>query len=322
MKKLFSSILIIAAFGLGAAPSAQALTLSPPTTDTTAKPGETVKITAKLFNEGNAPLVVKPEVLSFRAKSENGQPEFFDDPTKTDLQHWITLPSAVALAPKERRTAVIDIAVPPSADPGGHYAAVFWGAESPKVGGTGTGIQGRIAMLILVSVEGKVVEDAKMIEFGVKNKVVTHLPVEFVARFQNNGTVHAHPAGSVTVKDILGRTAAVLPFNIQPATGNVLPKSIRRFDFAWVKNAVLKGATEWRNESDNFAFGRYTARLVAAYGTTNKTVTATASFWVLPWMLMIAGAAGIVVVLLVLSLLVRSYDRYVIRKYARKESKK
>lgn len=316
MKKFYLAFLISSAIFLITGRPAQALTLSPPTVDTSAKPGETVRITAKLYNEGDSALIIRPTTFSFGANGEDGQPNFFEDKSGLGLQHWITVPAEFVLAPKERQTTIITVSVPLNADPGGHYAAVFWGSDSPKVEGTGTSIQGKIAMLILVNVEGRITEDAKIIEFGAKNKIVTHLPVELMARFQNNGTVHVHPAGSVAIKNIIGRKVTVLPFNIQPSTGNVLPKSIRRFDLAWYKNAIDSGASEWSKEWENFALGRYTAELTASYGVSNKTVTATTVFWVFPWMVMIVGALAITIILLGLILLVRSYNRHIIRKYA------
>ena len=322
MKKLFLGFLIAIALGLSSTYIADALTLSPPTADTSAKPGETVKLTAKLYNEGDNAVSINPTVFSFRSSGEDGQPDFYDDKSGLGLQSWITPPQAFVLAPKERQTLIVNIAVPLGADPGGHYAAIFWGSDSPRVEGTGASIQGKIAMLILVNVEGKVTDDTKIIEFGVKNGFLTHLPAEFLARFQNNGTVHVHPAGEVTVRNMLGRRSAVLPFNIQPSTGNVLPKSIRRFDLTWSKNAIESGASEWSKEWNNFALGRYTAKLTAAYGTENKTVTATAVFWVFPWMVMIVGAVVLIAFLLVLALLIRSYNRHIINKYARGKYRK
>jgi hypothetical protein len=83
-----------------------------------------------------------------------------------------------------------------------------------------------------------------------------------------------------------------------------------------------KGASEWSSEWNDFALGRYTAQLVAAYGTSNRTVAATTVFWVIPWMVMTVGIIVIAAILLILTLLIRSYNRHIINKYARGKYRK
>ena len=292
-----------------------ALTLSPPTVQITAKPGETAQVVAKLYNESKESMVIKPGVLSFNTANESGQPNFYDDKTGLDLQHWITLPDALTLAPDETRSVVVTVAVPKNADPGGHYAAVFWGTSPPKIVGSGAGVAGQIAMLFLVDIEGNTKEDAKIIEFHPLSSFLTHLPVDFMVRFQNNGTVHEHPAGDIIIRNMFGRQSTILPFNIQPSTGNVLPKSIRRFDLSWAKRTMDKTASEWSKEWHNFAFGYYSAELNAAYGAGNTLVVAHTSFWVIPWMVSLVGLACIIVLFLALRFAVISYNKSIIRKY-------
>jgi len=314
-----TSIAVAALLGAGWLRAANALTLSPPTVEISAKPGETAQVVAKLYNEGKESLVIKPGVLSFGTANESGQPNFFDDKTGLDLQHWITVPDSLTLAPDETRSVVVTVAVPKTVDPGGHYAAVFWGTSPPKVEGSGAGVEGQIAMLFLVNVEGNIKEDAKIIEFHPLASFLTHLPVNFMVRFQNNGTVHEHPAGDIVIKNMFGRQTTVLPFNIQPSTGNVLPKSIRRFDISWAKRAIDATASEWSKEWRNFAFGYYSAELAAAYGAGNTLVTAHTSFWVFPWMVSLVGLIALIVIVLILRMLVGNYNKSIIRKYTQGE---
>lgn len=314
------------AFALAAAMligrSALALTLTPPTAETAAKPGETVQIVAKLFNETSESMDLRPGAMSFAAKNEQGQPEFFDDKTGLDLQHWLSFPQEVTLAPQERKSVVITIAVPKGADPGGHYAAISWGTQPPKTENSGAGIQGQIAMLILVNVEGDIKEDLGTIEFHPVSAFLTHLPVDFEVRVRNDGSIHEHPSGDIVIRNMFGRQSAVLPFNIQPSTGNVLPKSVRRFDASWVKRNLDAGKSEWSKEWHNFALGRYTAELVAAYGPSNKLMTARTSFWVFPWMVSTAALIAAAIAFLALRTLVRAYNRHIIRKYGQGKFKK
>jgi hypothetical protein len=319
---LVASIALAAVLGSGLMHAANALTLSPPTAELSAKPGETAAVVARLYNEGAEALVIQPTVLSFNSKDETGQPNFYDDKTGLDLQHWISVPDSLMLAPGETRSVVVTVAVPKDADPGGHYAAIFWGTSPPKVEGSGAGVEGQIAMLFLVNVEGKIKEDAEVIEFHPLSSFLTHLPVDLMVRFQNNGSVHEHPAGDIIIRNMFGRQSAVLPFNIQPSIGNVLPKSIRRFDLSWVKRAMDGSASEWSQEWQNFALGYYTAELNITYGAGNTLVTARTSFWVIPWMVSLVGLATLIIIVLILRVLVINYNKSVIRKYTQSNQKK
>lgn len=300
---------------------ADALTLSPPAVEINAKPGETVEMVAKIFNEGDSPIVIQPVTYSFTSKNETGQPDFYDDQGGLDLQHWISVPQTVSLAPQERRSVVVTIAVPKSADPGGHYASIFWGTSPPRVD-QGASVEGRIAMLILVNIEGNIKEDARVLEFKALRAFVTHLPADFMVRFQNNGTVHVHPAGDIIIRNMFGQRSATVPFNIQPSTGNVLPKSIRRFDVSWVKNVLEEGASEWRQEWNNFAFGRYSAELNVAYGQSSKSITVRTAFWVFPWMVTIVGLVVIGAAFFLLRLLLAAYKRRIINQYTQGKGRK
>ena len=321
MKKILGSLIIALALGFGLSHAANALTLSPPTVEITAKPGETTEVVAKLYNEGKEALAIKPGVFSFNTANESGQPNFYDDKTGLDLQHWITLPESLTLAPGETRSVVVTVAVPKSADPGGHYAAVFWGTSPPKIVGSGAGVEGQIAMLFLVDIEGNTKEDAHVIEFRPLSSLLTHLPANFMVRFQNNGSVHEHPAGDIIIRNMFGRQATVLPFNIQPSIGNVLPKSIRRFDLSWIKRTMDASASEWSKEWHNFAFGYYSAELNATFGAGNTLVTAHTSFWVFPWMVSLVGLAALIIIILILRVLVINYNKSIIRKYTQGQRK-
>jgi hypothetical protein len=313
---LAASALVVAGFG---ALSAQAVTLSPPIVEINAKRGEAVAQVVKLYNEGDAPITVTPSVQSFRPKNETGTPEIYDDKSGLDLQGWITAPVKTVIQPGERKSFALNIDVPASADPGGHYAVVLWGVAPGEVTGTTPlSINGQVGTLVLVRVEGPTTESGKIIEFGADQGTYTHLPTNFVVRFQNSGTVHLHPTGDVVVRNLFGGTAAVIPFNDQANIGNILPKSIRRFDFSWMKAKLGASASEWEQQWKNFAFGPYTATLAATYGSQNTVANATVSFWVIPWMVLIFWIVIIILIVIVVRELVRKYNKYVIAQYERK----
>jgi hypothetical protein len=123
---------------------------------------------------------------------------------------------------------------------------------------------------------------------------------------------------------MIGMKRAVLDGN--PSQGNILPHSTRRFDLAWTKkNLVVEGMTlptsfwsavgyEW----DNFAFGKYTATISLLYTSKNLTDTASTTFYVLPWQLLLVIITGLVLVYLILRKILRSYNKMLIAQVREK----
>jgi hypothetical protein len=108
--------------------------------------------------------------------------------------------------------------------------------------------------------------------------------------------------------------------------GNILPDQIRKFDASWVKNANAVGATtfwgKYRQEKENYAFGKYTADLMLAYGTAGKTLNATANFWVIPWHVIIVNLIIIILAVIIIYFLVKKYNAYILAKAGKKTEKK
>ena len=71
---------------------------------------------------------------------------------------------------------------------------------------------------------------------------------------------------------------------VNDTRGNVLPKSVRKFN------------QEWKNLDKTF-FGRYTATLNLMYGNNQKAEPVTVSFWILPWKLVLAYLGGILLLI-------------------------
>jgi len=104
------------------------------------------------------------------------------------------------------------------------------------------------------------------------------------------------PSGAITGKQIVD----YLPLNAEG--GNVLPNSSRVFISPWkgYGSQVLNEAGDRINVFRGIGFGRYTARLSLVYGSA-EVQEREIHFWVIPWMIIVPGIAG----LLLLALLLR-----------------
>jgi hypothetical protein len=318
---MFVFIGFLATFFSFAPRTAQALTVSPARLEIDGNPSSQLKIDMVLTNDKDENQAFFSSYANFEAQGESGTPNFVD--SATDLASWMNVPGTVTLTPFETKTIPLVINIPKTADPGGHFAAVFWSTQPAKSGNEGqVAIGAKLGILVLLRVNGDVPEGGSILNFDTRDGVHKFgaLPVTFSYRFNNTGGDRVKPVGTVVIKNIFGIKTTTIDAN--PNQGNVLPKSIRKFETSWVKgNTNTKPeATEvplnfWDTVSyqwHNFAFGKYTAVISLGYTSKNLTDSATTSFYVFPWQLLVVIFVGVVLVLYILRRMLRAYNRMLI----------
>jgi len=317
--KKIIGLVIFVAFLFGLSGVAHALTLTPIRLEIAGDPGQVLDEQMTLINEGTTPQTFYSSYANFEAQGETGTPTFVT-PTD-DLGTWIEAPSSATLSPRESKTVPIKITIPKNAEPGGHFAAIFWGTTPSATTPGSVAIGAKTGMLVLLRVNGDVAEKGGIIQFGLESgkTFYTALPVSFFYRFQNNGGDRIEPTGNLLFKDILGITEAKISGN--PVEGNVLPGSIRRIEMTWQGKGGPNPPTDRGNfftqahyEWNNFALGRYKAKLALNYGTQNEVATAAVVFWVFPWQLLLVLIVLFLFIFFVIRALIRSYNRWVIKK--------
>ncbi len=303
-------------------PSASAITLIPPTLELGLIPGQPLSTVIKLFNETSETIELYTEASNFTAKDDTGQPSFDFNAEQIGLSTWINVEEGpIVIESGERYEVSVIINPPLNADPGGHYAALFFTSAAPEEGQVK--VASKIGTLILANVEGNVTEQGSISTFIVEDgqKMFNRLPVSFEARFNNSGNVHLKPAGNVEISNIFGKTTDTLGFNA--SKGATLPKTTRKYDIIWEKGTVdnVSGNfwsdfwQEFGNEKSNFAFGKYSATLGITAGT-NQAVndTETISFWVMPWRVLLVWFIIIVAGVFILVILFKKYNAWIIKK--------
>ena len=294
-KSTFALILVATAlvffFGFGAAQAAQqgdeGLTLSPPLKELTLNPGETSTQTLTLTNPTSKLVELYPKIMDFGAKDETGQPTFTqvgETSSKFSLSSWILLStSKIALTTNQVVQYSYEIKVPLNAEPGGHYGSVLFATEPPKPeGNTSKVVLGSmVGSLVLVRVPGDIVENGTVVDFSVNKGIYLDNKVIFDTRISNTGNTHFRPAGDILIRNMFGRVVDDIKVNSEG--GNVLPETIRKFDYQWSSKSIL--------------FGPYTAEIKLVYGESSKTLDARTAFWILPiWILVILLLAFIATV--------------------------
>lgn len=319
------SALVISAFGIGIfmlPVFAYALTVSPPLLELSGDPGQVINANFSLVNEEAVAQTFYSSFANFEASGESGVPKFLEK--KEGLAVWMETKAQITLKPREENKINFSIKIPKNAEPGGHFAAIFWGSTPLKSTADGgqVSIGGKIGILVLLRVSGAIEGKGGLLEFSAKDgkRVFSSLPIEFFWRFRNDGGNRVQPDGDITIKNTFGLTNIKLPAN--KGLGGVLPASIRKFSVPWLAEGAEAGAEEQtgfftavKNQWNEFHFGWYRAYLNLQYvdGSQSKAESSF-SFWIIPWQLLsiVVVVLGIVGFFGMIGL--KKYNRWIISK--------
>lgn len=315
---------VIVSLGVFGVRSANALTLVPPSLEYKTAKGQTIDGVAKIINNENRTLTLTPSTANFSAKDETGDPNFKFDTPVSDLASWIKIDTtAITLELGETKEIPFKIEVPSDADPGGHYAGIFFASGGTTTAGGQIGVQSKLGTLIILTVEGNIREVATIESVKVKGPSnVGRPPVNFDIRITNSGNVHVKPKGTVKILNMFGGEVETLNL---PQDKNVLPGQTRLFEVSWAKketSAKSKGFFgEIGAEFSNFALGTYTANVEATYGQNDTTILGKVKFTIIPWHALGVLLLGLLIVIFGLTFGLKSYNQMVIRKAQASTSK-
>jgi len=297
-----------------------ALTISPVTVEVSGDPGVTLRGELELFNEQNLPKTFYSSFENFEPSGETGSPRFVG--AGPGLAQWLDTTDQIVLQSNETIKVPYTITIPADAEPGGYFAAIFWGEQNPDTLAAGElAIGGRLGVLILLRVNGAIEEGAGIIDFAPADGawLRAHVPVEFSYRFNNTGGDRVVPEGSVRITNLFGQEVAT--FDANPQRGSVLPASTRRYGVTWSSGAAPQPEASFgallAHEWQQFRLGWYRAELTLNWQHDGGDVLrATTSVMLIPWRLLLVGLVILVAGLGVL----RQYNRWIIARSQRSSS--
>jgi len=259
---------------------------------------------------------------NFEDKGETGSPLFVEP--INDLGTWMDAGESVTILPNESKTIPLLIRIPDDAYPGGHFAVVFFGNNTSDNNSQVT-VGAKTGVLILLSVNGNVLEAGGLISFNTKdNKLLFNsLPVSMEYRWKNDGNDRVKPSGEITIRNLF--YIPVAHINANSVSGNILPHSTRLFNVDWVKSSIIKDnnnnkswlSSYWDRvyyQWKNFALGPYMATIDLAYGSMDNHSVKKIFFFVLPWQLMIIIFIILLFTFFIGRRLLRAYNRRIIEK--------
>jgi len=282
-----------------------ATTIISPVLELEADPGTVQPGVVKVYNETNNSLFLVSSVEEFTAGDEDGQPIYIPEGDRADFLGWFTVgEETLTLVPGQAAVVPFTVDIPDNAVPGGYYATIFWEDVPPQRAEVGNvGVRGKVGTLIFLRINGEVIEQGEILEFGTRDNQTTfyQLPVIFFARIANQGNVHLRPQGTITVRNMLGKKKV---FQLGDGKGNILPNSIRRFEVVWGQTAIQgnffqQAWSQFIAEARDVTIGKFTARLDVTFGIDNQqTIKRQISFWIIPYHL-ISGAIIILILLII-----------------------
>jgi len=281
------------------------LTIAPPLIKNNMDPGETWVSYVKVVNNNSKKMTVFAHVFDFKSSPDGGV-EFLqnnfreknnDDETSDFLlSNWIDVTNeAIDLNPGESKEVPFVVKAPETAEPGGHYAAILIGTNpSNNLEGSGLNTSSFLSSLVMINVGGDTVEKADIREFSVEKSIYEEPKVDFTVRFENTGNVHVQPRGEIKIYDFWGNEKGSILINHNSDFGNVLPGSVRKWNFFW------------EGEKKISEMGRYKASLVLTYGEEAKeTVFYNLYFWVVYWKILFSVIFGVVFVIFLIVLMIK-----------------
>lgn len=285
--------------------AADGLQISPALIEVNGEAGKSYTIQIRVTNVTASDLTFDSTVNDFSSKDESGTPSVNLDttlPNAASIRSWVRVIDSFELKARESKNISATLSIPTNAEPGGHYGVIRFSGRAPTIEGSGVGLAASAGSLVLVRVAGAVDEDLDLLTFQTSQNntwsgFFKYGPVDFIMRFENKGNVHVKPIGQIEIRDIFGNKVETLTVN--PDKGNVLPLSVRKFQSTLDR--------QW-------LFGRYTADLSVAYGTTGQAIVQSISFWVIPYRLIIGSIVLLATAFFIFRTVIKRYNSYIIKR--------
>jgi hypothetical protein len=252
--------------------------VSPTIFDMSANPDQEWTSTVRVVNPNPYELKVFADVVNFSPDGEAGQGRFIpvieSESQGQSMAEWINISREEIIIPPEQTIEVpFTISIPEDASPGGHFAAMLIGTKPPEGSLNSQMVTSQIVTsLLFLRVTGDINEEGAIRSFRTKSLIAESPEATFELRFENKGNVHILPQGEIKITNMWGQERGIIPINRNSLFGNVLPDSVRQYNFTWTG--------EWSIAD----MGRYTAVASLAYGSSERNFASSeTNFWVLPW---------------------------------------
>lgn len=265
-----ASVLAVSAMLIGVSTTVRAstgLTIQPIKVSQTMKPGDAISGTIRLSNASDEDVVVDLSVQDFIPVAGAETFQFVNRaPGVTTVRDWITFNGGkhtFTFKRGEIKEIPYEIKAPPHAEPGSHFGVLLFKAVRASEATSQLKVGTQVGVLVFVTIPGKFEQKGVIRNFATPSFHQT-APIIFNMQFENQGTVHFEPKGTIEISNMFGAKVGSIPIEGYA----VLPTGVKNMTFTW--NVA------------GFLLGKYQA-LASVYDVSgNLVATSSASFWVVP----------------------------------------
>ena len=258
------------------------ISVSPTVFELSANPGDSIANSFRIINGTDQELTLQATPKNFTASGEEGAVDLTEDETSFSLASWISVePRQTVIPARGSQTFDFTIDVPANAEPGGHFGSVIVNTQPIAIDASGAAVSQEAGPLILVSVAGDIEKGGQIAQFKAQKGFWETGPIVLETRVENQGNVHFKPSGTIIIKNMFGQQVTTIDLEER----NVLPGTIRKL------------VNEW---NPGFAAGKYTADLTVVFEDGQNVATASASFIVFPWKVIIPAILGVILLIFLL----------------------
>jgi hypothetical protein len=208
--------------------SQSGLTVSPAIVDNTVDPGAQFSVPITVFN-------ITPKPVGITASPDGLDPNQPIDPSVSaeyNISSWFSIAEPMfLLAPGENKSVDVSVTVPENAEPGGHYATIYFqAADGDESQDASAKLSARVGVVVLLTVKGDLRPNVELVgQIETAKTQFAAGPTTFTFDLRNTGNVHFQPEGSLVVKDVFGREVKTLPLPV----GYLLPGTQRSYEVTW-----------------------------------------------------------------------------------------
>lgn len=261
------SSLLLFFVGTGLLSAGTGLTIQPVKISHTLEKGATAQGYISLSNASEEDVQVDLKIEDFVPNAGGDGIKFVSRAEGlTTVRDWIVLNDgnpSIILKQDEKISIPYVIRAPANAEPGSHFGVAFFKATKLSDAEQQLKIGTQVGTLIFVTIPGNFLQKGNILSFAAP-RFVQKSPVTFTTRFENTGTVHFEPKGTIVIKNIFGKKVADVPVEGQV----VLPTGIKDLQTSFV--------------TDGFLLGRYTAAINLVDGEGQVLTTESVSFYAFP----------------------------------------
>ena len=276
---LLLALVFVFAFASGARAGSVGLSIQPLKVSYTLDPGKSVSGVIRIANAGDSAVTVEIKVEDFVPLAGTYNVQIVQRaPGVSTVRDWITLdaPKSFTLRKGAAKDVPYAIRAPGEAEPGGHFGVALFKASELSKGDQQLKVGTQVGMLILVTIPGSHLEKGAILDFT-GPLFVKKSPIDFIIKFENTGTVHFEPKGTITITNMFGKEVGSVAIGGQV----VLPTGVK--DLAASVNF------------DGVLLGRYKAVLKMFDGEGNELATRSTAFYAFPLWYVIAFLITVVV---------------------------